>query len=99
MRVDRSSMTLELRQKLYKYGVSILAVDALMYVLAGLRTPHIDPTGYEFFLYFFGGGSLCMLALLFLGIGFGRGRTLLVLFGVVGLYFWFSYVTFQVMLH
>jgi hypothetical protein len=92
-------MTLALRQKLYSYGVSILAVDTPIYVLAKVRTPHIDPTGYEFYLYFFGGGLICIVALPLLAIGLGRGQILLLLVDVIGLYLWFSYFTFQVMLH
>jgi len=62
-----------------------------MYLLAVLRTPHIDHTGSEFFFYFFGSGSLCFVALLLLGIGSGRGRILLMLIDLIGLYVWFSY--------
>jgi hypothetical protein len=58
-----------------------------------------DPTGNEFFFYFFGGGSLCFIALLLLCVGRGRGRLLLVLIDLIGVYLWFAYVTFQAMLH
>jgi len=71
----------------------------LAYLLATLRTPHIDPTGSEFLFYMFGGGSLGIIALVLLSLGSGRGRVVLVLLDLIALYLWFSYVSFQVMLH
>ena len=92
-------MTIEMRQKTYVYGALILAVDGLAYVAAIFRTPHIDPTGSEFFFYFFGGGLLGIVALLLLSLGLGRTKVLLVLIDLIALYLWFSYMSFQVMLH
>jgi hypothetical protein len=92
-------MKIELRRRAYVYGASALAIDGLAYLLAIFRTPHIDPTGSEFFFYFFGGGSLGIVALVLLSLGLGRGRVFLVLIDLIALYLWFSYVSFQVMLH
>ena len=92
-------MTIEMRQKVYVYGASILVIDGLAYVLAISRTPHIDPTGSEFFFYFFGGGLIGMIALPLLSLGLGRAKVLLVPINLIALYLWFSYVSFQVMLH
>lgn len=47
----------------------------------------------------FGGGSLGIIALVLLGLDSGRGRVVLVLLDLIALYLWFSYVSFQVMLH
>ena len=41
-------MTIEMRHRVYVYGASILAVDGLAYLLAILRTPHIDPLEANF---------------------------------------------------
>jgi hypothetical protein len=92
-------MKIEIQHRVYLYGASVLIVDGLAYLLATLRTPHIDPTGSEFFFYMFVGGPLGIIALVLLSHGSGRGRVVLVLRDLIALYLWFSYVSFQVMLH
>ena len=74
-------------------------MDGLAYISAVRRTPYIDPVGAEFFFYFFRGGSLCIVALVLLSLSLGRGRLFLVIVDMIALYFWFSYLSTQVMLH
>ena len=45
----------ERRPLLFLLGFALLTVDLLVYAAALLRTPHIDPTSVEFFIYLFGG--------------------------------------------
>jgi Ca2+/Na+ antiporter len=89
----------ESRPKLYTLGCAFLLITSLGYVLASLRTPHIDPTSFEFFAYFFGGAFFAFLGALFCLLGVGRWRPLVVFVTLVVLYLWFSYITFQIMLH
>ena len=89
----------ESRPRLYTLGWSFLLITSLEYVLASLRTPHIDPTSYEFFLYFFGGVLFALASLLLILLGVGQWRVLLTFAALIALYLWFSYIAFQVMLH
>ena len=41
------AMAVEWQQKAFKYGTSILGLDAITCLLAVLRLPHIEPTGNE----------------------------------------------------
>lgn len=88
-----------LKARLYAWGRSILMIDALAYILAVLRTPHIANTGFEFSMYLFGGGSLCVIALLLLGFGSGKWKLPLIVIDLAGMYCWFSYVGLQIMKH
>jgi hypothetical protein len=89
----------ESRPRLYSLGWSFLLIASFGYVLASLRTPHIDPTSYEFFSYFFGGALFALAAFLLILLGLGRWRALLTLIALIVLYLWFSCIAFQVMLH
>lgn len=89
----------ELKVRLYAWGRWILMIDALAYILALLRTPHIDPTSFEFSAYLWGGMPLCIAALLLLSCGTGKWQTLLVVIDLIGMYLWLSYIGLQIMTH
>jgi hypothetical protein len=87
------------RKQLFHSGCWLFALSIALYAAAELRTPHIDPTSPEFFIYLFGGLAMALVAsvLLFFGSGWKRIATLAPTLVIA--YLWISYIAFQVMLH
>jgi hypothetical protein len=71
----------------------------LLYAAALQRTPHLDPTSVEFFIYLFGGMGINILALAFVCFGTGWKRTTVLLVTLVVAYLWISYIGIEVMKH
>ncbi|HZL27577.1 MAG TPA: hypothetical protein VFC39_13710 [Acidobacteriaceae bacterium] len=80
-------------------GLLLLIADIVLYAVAEVRTPKIDPTSTEFFLYFWGGILLAAISLLLLLFGRGKKRWIPSIAGIVILYLWISYVGLEVMKH
>jgi hypothetical protein len=88
-----------LRPLLFISGFGLLTVDSLLYAAALLRTPSIDPTSVEFFIYLFGGIGMNVVALAFACFGTGWRRITFLLVGLAVAYLWISYIGIEVMKH
>jgi hypothetical protein len=93
--MDRSQR----RTLLFNSGFALLVVDLLLYAVALLRTPNIDPTSIEWFVYFYGGIGLNIVALIFACFGTGWRRITMSLVGLVIAYLWISYMGIEIMKH
>jgi hypothetical protein len=87
------------RPLLFLSGFALLIVDLLLYAAALLRTPHIDPTSAEFFIYFIGGIAMNIVALTLVCFGSGWRRTTVILVALAVAYLWISYIGIEVMKH
>ena len=84
---------------LFVSGLSLLTVDLLLYASTLLRTPNIDPTSVEWFIYFYGGIGINIVALVFTCFGTGWRRVTVLLVGLVVAYCWISYMGIEIMKH
>ena len=87
------------RKPIFFSGLALFTLDLLLYAAALLRTPRIDPTSTEFFVYFFGGIALNLVALPLSCFGSGWKRTTVLLSSLALAYCWISYIGIEVMKH
>ncbi|HEX4155608.1 MAG TPA: hypothetical protein VHY48_08350 [Acidobacteriaceae bacterium] len=87
------------RKQLFHSGCWLFALDIVLYAAAELRTPHIDPTSPEFFIYPFGGFLLTLVAIVLIFFGSGWKRVAALVSALVVAYLWISYIAFQTMVH
>jgi hypothetical protein len=87
------------RKPVFVTGCGFFVFDAALYAIALYRAPYIDPTSAEFHVYFFGGISFPIVALVLGCFGTGWERPT-VMFATIALgYLWISYIGIEIMKH